>query len=290
MKIEVPEQLAIHHGGQDLLPGGLKFAETFELWGGMRPGMTALDIGCGPGRMALGIGSRFGWDTRYDGFDIKKADIDFCQSEIGAKFPSFRFHHFDLFNDHYSWLNRARSQSNPQAASIWQRLGRIFGLGQGTPEVVDDKARADADFVGQLASATSVRFPADDKTVDFVFATSIYTHFFVDDIRHYLAETARVCRGRSLSSWFLIDERFEQGGKAGTLRFDFPHRAKDGTYFQHEKSPLDAVGHSLESVIAMHEEAGLKVVGVYEGGWTGRANVTKNPLRHSQDVVVAEPI
>jgi len=246
MSIHVPDELALHHGGKDLLPGALKFAETFEVWGGMQTGMRVLDIGCGPGRMALGIGERFGWDTRYDGFDIKKADIDFCQSVISKTHPSFQFHHFDLFNDHYN--------------------------------------------KGGDTKATDIRFPAEDKVIDFIFATSIYTHFFVEDIRHYLSETARVCKGRSLSSWFLIDDRFDKGAKADSLRFDFPHQAEDGTYYQHEKSPLDAVGHSLDSVKALHEEAGMRVVGVFQGAWTGRATVTENPVRHSQDVVVAEPI
>ena len=48
MTFQVPEQLALHHGGKDLLPGALKFAETFEVWGGMR--VTGVFAGAWTGR------------------------------------------------------------------------------------------------------------------------------------------------------------------------------------------------------------------------------------------------
>jgi hypothetical protein len=75
--------------------------------------------------------------------------------------------------------------------------------------------------------ATSVRFPADDKSIDFVFATGIYTHFMSSDVAHYLRETARV-------------------------RFGFPFIAEGGTCFRHEKSPPDAVGPPIETIQRLH--------------------------------------
>lgn len=242
MSIAVPTELALHHGGKDFLNGGLKFAETFELWGGLRAGDTVLDIGCGPGRMAIGIGERFGWNTDYTGFDVKKADIDFASAAISGPHPSFRFVHFDVRNSHYN-------------------------------------------KTGALTTA-DVRFPADDRSIDFVFATSIYTHFYVQDIAHYLAETARTCRRRSLSTWFLIDGRFEAAKARGSARFTFPHRAEDGTLFENPRSPLDAVAHDLASVEALHAAAGLRIVAIHPGEWTGRGS---GAGRHSQDVVVSEP-
>jgi hypothetical protein len=64
----------------------------------------------------------------------------------------------------------------------------------------------------------------------------------------------------------------------------FPHRAADGTYFEHMKSPLDAVGHTMASIEAMHAAAGLSITAIHHGAWT-RQN--PNPARHSQDVIVA---
>lgn len=240
MTIDVPAELARHHGGDNLLAGGLKFAETFRLWGGLAATDAVLDIGCGPGRMALGIGETFGWTNDYIGFDIKKSDIEFCQNNITVSHPSFRFIHIDIMNDHY----------NPSGAK----------------------------------SASSVRFPAGDSWADFIFATSIFTHFYRKDIENYLKECARVGRKTVLTTWFIIDELYDRGREARTCRFAFPHRAADGTYFEHTKSPLDAVGHTMSSIEEMHAAAGLQITAVHHGAWT-RQNPA--PARHSQDVIVA---
>ncbi len=247
MKIQVPEHLTRHHGGGILIKDGRdqfsqvseKFAETFELWGGLKSRDRVLDIGCGPGRMAIGIGERFGWTNDYIGFDINKADIEFCNSVITKQFPSFRFYYFDVENSHYN------------------KKG--------------------------LLSASTVKFPAEDHTIDFVFATSVYTHLYNKDVAHYLKETARVCRGRSLSTWFIIDEKYEAGRKAGKARFNFPHIATDGTYIQDLEKTLDAVGHKIELIEQMHRDAGLKITDIYPGEWTGQVKG-----RHSQDVIVSE--
>lgn len=240
MEFDVPYELAKHHGGASFLEGGLKFADTFELWGGLSGTDTVLDIGCGPGRMASGIGEKLGWTNSYVGFDVKLADIDFCQNVITKHHPNFKFFHFDLENSHY---NDTGSES-----------------------------------------ASSVRFPAEDSSIDFVFATSIYTHFYTEEIKHYLRETARVGRKTNLSSWFIVDEQFFDRRENGGVRFDFREQADDGTYIQDVKRPLDAVGHSIESIEQMYDQAGLKIDRIYKGAWKGTDLSDK---RHSQDVIVS---
>lgn len=241
MGFEVPQELATSHGGPDFFRVGARFAETHELWGGLKGHHSVLDIGCGPGRMAIGIGERFGWTNDYVGFDVRRADIDFCQKAITPQKPNFVFHHFDLENSHY----------NKSGGS----------------------------------AANEVRFPAGDGTIDFVFATSIYTHFFRDEVAHYLRETARVGRGTSLSSWFIIDDLFFERRERGHVRFDFPHVADDGTFIQHEDKPLDVAGHRIETVQEMFDAAGLEITGHHPGGWKAKG---LHPIRHSQDVIVAK--
>lgn len=68
--------------------------------GGLRKDDKVLDIGCGVGRMAIPL-SRFLTGT-YDGFDIVKTSIDYCQRVITARHPRFRFRHVELFNTHYT--------------------------------------------------------------------------------------------------------------------------------------------------------------------------------------------
>ena len=99
----IPEKLAKHHGGANAASIGANWAETFEIHGGLSRESVVLDIGCGPGRMAVGIGERFDFrQPSYLGFDITKPDIDWCQKNITAAHPNFRFVHLDVKNAHYN--------------------------------------------------------------------------------------------------------------------------------------------------------------------------------------------
>ena len=238
-EIRIPEPLTKNHGGssEEARKIGEKWAETFEIVGGLQPGQTILDIGCGPGRMAIAIGERFGWRNAYTGFEIVKDDVRFCRETISAAHPSFEFVHIDAYNVHY----------NPK--------GRI--------------------------KPTRVRFPADDRSVDFCFATSIFTHLFADETRHYLAEAARVTRGTFLSTWFVLDEAFAEGVEAGSARFTFPHRHKDGTRYENPKEIAAAVGHDWVRVQEFFAEAGLSCE-LHRGAWRGNST----GARHSQDIIL----
>ncbi len=148
--IHIPQDRARNHGGDEFLSGGAKFAETFEMFGGLKGSDRVLDIGCGAGRMAIGIGERYGWTNRLTGFDIIKVDVDVCRQGITGRHPNFQFHHVDAWNGHYN--------------------------SEGTVQPHE------------------VVFPAADGSIDFAFATSVFTHMFRREVAHYLAECLRVLR------------------------------------------------------------------------------------------------
>jgi SAM-dependent methyltransferase len=198
-----------------------------------------MDIGCGPGRMAIAIGERFGWSNNYIGFEIRRKDIKFCQSEITTHYPNFQFLHLNVFNSHY----------NPE--------GNI--------------------------DATSLRFPAEDLSIDFCFATSIFTHLFHQETAHYIQEASRITKGTFLSTWFIIDEMFEEGKNLGKPRFLFPHEGSDGELYENELSPEDCVGHKWSDIEKMFRDADFQISGVHRGSWT---RMTQGS-RHSQDIIVA---
>jgi ubiquinone/menaquinone biosynthesis C-methylase UbiE len=100
--IQIPPELAAGHGGPDFVRFGIKLANTIRRVGGLGPSETVLDIGCGPGRMAVGIGEILGWANDYIGFDIKLADIEAARTHITSAHPSFRFEHVDIHNIHYN--------------------------------------------------------------------------------------------------------------------------------------------------------------------------------------------
>jgi SAM-dependent methyltransferase len=99
----IPAELAVGHGGEQAARIAANMVETFVLHGGLQGTERILDIGCGPGRMASELARRFG-DTlpAYRGFDIKRADIDWCKRNITRAHPRFIFKHLDIFNAHYN--------------------------------------------------------------------------------------------------------------------------------------------------------------------------------------------
>jgi SAM-dependent methyltransferase len=68
--------------------------------GRLRPDERVLDIGCGTGRVARPLTAYLGKGS-YDGLDIVGRSIAWCRRAY-RDFPSFRFHHADLFNRAYN--------------------------------------------------------------------------------------------------------------------------------------------------------------------------------------------
>ncbi len=78
--------------------------------GGLRPADRVLDIGCGVGRVALPLTGYLQPSARYDGFDVMKHAIRWCQRHITPEHPNFRFHHVHVLNTEYSARGVAASE------------------------------------------------------------------------------------------------------------------------------------------------------------------------------------
>ena len=61
-----------------------------------------LDVGCAAGRLAFPFIGRL--KGTYDGFDIRKEQIDWATNNITKNYPNFRFTYFDIKNE---WMNRS---------------------------------------------------------------------------------------------------------------------------------------------------------------------------------------
>lgn len=60
-----------------------------------------LDIGCGLGRLPIGIIRIIG-EIDYTGIDVDKISINWCKRFIGKYHPSFKFHHLSVYNERYN--------------------------------------------------------------------------------------------------------------------------------------------------------------------------------------------
>lgn len=68
----------------------------------LQPDDTVLDIGSGIGRTAISLTDYLTPNGRYEGFDVVKDGVEWCQSKIQRDFAHFRFTYVPLFNDLYN--------------------------------------------------------------------------------------------------------------------------------------------------------------------------------------------
>jgi SAM-dependent methyltransferase len=76
--------------------------------GGLEPTDRVLEVGCGIGRIAIPL-TQYLKGGSYDGFDIVKHGIEWCQAKITPRYPNFRFVHADSYNQHYNPLGKQKA-------------------------------------------------------------------------------------------------------------------------------------------------------------------------------------
>lgn len=81
---------------------GDDFLRLFTRLGDLKTTEDVLDVGCGIGRMALAMVNHLEPTSRYEGFDIVKHGIEWCQRNITSRWPNFQFKHSDIYNKCYN--------------------------------------------------------------------------------------------------------------------------------------------------------------------------------------------
>ena len=87
---------------------GAEFLAYLQLLAGLKTGESLLDVGCGCGLMALFLRDYLDESGSYAGIDIHRRSISWCEQNIGARHPNFRFAHIDVRSLAY----------NPQGAHL----------------------------------------------------------------------------------------------------------------------------------------------------------------------------
>jgi SAM-dependent methyltransferase len=98
----IPARTKNFVGGADYKATGLEFKDLFIRYGGLKPQHRVLDVGCGIGRMAAPLTGYLSAGGEYQGFDIVKMGITWCQKNITPRFPNFHFLHSDVRNRYYN--------------------------------------------------------------------------------------------------------------------------------------------------------------------------------------------
>lgn len=69
---------------------------------GLSPESSLLDVGSGPGRLAIGIIQRVGEIEKYRGVDVSEESVRWGQEHITPEHPNFQFVHVDVENRRYN--------------------------------------------------------------------------------------------------------------------------------------------------------------------------------------------
>ena len=95
-----PPKRLIFIGSGNFTEIGNLFKDEFVEHNILSPESNVLDVGCGIGRSAIPL-TGYLKSGRYEGFDIIKTGINWCNKHIASRFPNFRFTLVDLSNDLY---------------------------------------------------------------------------------------------------------------------------------------------------------------------------------------------
>ncbi len=132
--------------------------------------------------------------------------------------------------------------------------------------------------------AASFVFPYADKSFDFAFLTSVFTHMLPGDLENYVQQLSRVLRpgGRCLATFFLINEEARRGIAEERASFHFVRQA-DGHSIADPADPEAAVAYDEAAVRSLLQRHELWVQDpVHFGSWSGRI-----PHVSFQDILVA---
>jgi len=97
-----PAHLRIHYYGTwspDAFARHCDVTRTELLSRGLQPDHRVLDIGSGIGNLAIGLRDYL---RSYDGVDIHREAVTWCQRAITPRHPTFRFHRADLMSRAYN--------------------------------------------------------------------------------------------------------------------------------------------------------------------------------------------
>lgn len=89
-------------GAESYLKQGQHQLELLKTFVHLKPSDDVLDIGSGVGRSAIALSDFLSNEARYEGFDVVKKGVDWCNKKLRKDFPNFNFTYVPLFNDLYN--------------------------------------------------------------------------------------------------------------------------------------------------------------------------------------------
>ena len=81
---------------------GAEFLRYYVELCGLQPDDAILDVGAGIGRKTLPLTGYLSPRGRYEGIEIVRAGVEWCQARITPRYPQFHFQQIDVYNRYYN--------------------------------------------------------------------------------------------------------------------------------------------------------------------------------------------
>lgn len=129
---------------------------------------------------------------------------------------------------------------------------------------------------------SNYKFSFDDKSFDFIFLTSVFTHLNLEVTENYLNEISRMLKpeGRCYMSFHLLNKEIENRIDRGLARLTFKNQF-DGFRAQNKNTPERNIAFKEEIIKKLLEDNDLILNQIHYGKWSGYKNGITN-----QDVIV----
>lgn len=125
-------------------------------------------------------------------------------------------------------------------------------------------------------------FPYQDRSFDVVFLTSVFTHMYAEDARHYLQEIYRVLKpgGRCLLTCWLLNNESSSLMEKGKTHLKFIYKLNE-CYTADRETPENAIAFDEDLMMKWILQTHFSLRAKHYGYWCGRSRYASY-----QDIVV----
>lgn len=101
----IPPRKLMYDGPRDpeiFKQNGAEFFRYYRELCQLQPTESILDVGCGVGRKTRPLVTYLASAARYEGLEINKEGVAWCQETIGRQYPHFHFQWINVYNQRYN--------------------------------------------------------------------------------------------------------------------------------------------------------------------------------------------
>ncbi len=191
----------------------MEFLDIFVEFGGLEPGDSVLEAGCGFGRIAVPLTKYLDNHGKYEGFDVVPEAVSWCQTRISPRYPNFRFRLVDIRNGVYNPSGSVDPADfkfpYPAGSFSFVYLTSVFT--HLMPSAVQNYVREIARVLAKGGRCAITGFLLDERSIRLMKSGKSELDFPADFRSHRIQDPTRPERAIAYDAKFIVD-LFEESG------------------------------------------------------------------------------